>query len=48
MPKSERMHSVAGTVPRTVINETIHLEGAAPEAKLLTKLKEAAGAKTLA
>jgi len=28
-------------VPRTVINETVHLEGAAPEALLLNKLKTA-------
>ena len=28
-------------VPRTVINETVHLEGAAPEPMLLTKLQEA-------
>jgi glutaredoxin-like protein len=34
-------------VPRTVINETIHLEGAAPEAMLLTRLKEAAAAQAL-
>jgi glutaredoxin-like protein len=35
-------------VPRTVINETIHLEGAAPEAMLLNKLKEAASTTALA
>jgi hypothetical protein len=28
-------------VPRTVINETTHMEGAAPEAMLLTKIKAA-------
>jgi glutaredoxin-like protein len=28
-------------VPRTVINETVHIEGAVPEPVLLTKLKEA-------
>ncbi|MGD1995504.1 MAG: thioredoxin family protein [Anaerolineae bacterium] len=28
-------------VPRTVINETIHIEGAAPEARVLAKLQEA-------
>ncbi len=35
-------------VPRTVINETIHLEGAAPEARLLSKLKEAVSTAALA
>ncbi len=35
-------------VPRTVINETIHLEGAAPEARLLSKLKEAVSSAALA
>jgi predicted DsbA family dithiol-disulfide isomerase len=29
-------------VPRTVINEDVHIEGAAPEARLLATLKEAA------
>jgi len=29
-------------VPRTVINETVHVEGAVPEPMLMTKLKEAA------
>jgi len=28
-------------VPRTVINETVHIEGAAPEAAVLEKLREA-------
>ena len=28
-------------VPRTVINETIHIEGAVPEAALVAKLMEA-------
>jgi glutaredoxin-like protein len=28
-------------VPRTVINETVHLEGAAPEGMILAKIKEA-------
>jgi len=30
-------------VPRTVINETVHIEGAAPEPMLMAKLKEALG-----
>ncbi len=30
-------------VPRTVINETVHLEGAAPEVMLMEKVKEAVG-----
>jgi glutaredoxin-like protein len=30
-------------VPRTVINETVHLEGAAPEVMLMAKVKEAIG-----
>lgn len=30
-------------VPRTVINEDVHVEGAVPEAMLLNKVKEAAG-----
>jgi len=33
-------YSVMG-VPRTVINETVHIEGAVPEPVLLAKLKEA-------
>ena len=28
-------------VPRTVINETVHIEGAAPEPMLMARLKEA-------
>jgi predicted DsbA family dithiol-disulfide isomerase len=28
-------------VPRTVINEQVHIEGAAPEIMLMQKLKEA-------
>ena len=28
-------------VPRTVINETVHIEGAAPEPMVLEKLQEA-------
>jgi hypothetical protein len=28
-------------VPRTVINETVHMEGAAPESMLLAKLQQA-------
>jgi len=28
-------------VPRTVINETVHIEGAAPESRVLEKLQEA-------
>jgi predicted DsbA family dithiol-disulfide isomerase len=28
-------------VPRTVINETVHIEGAAPEPVVLEKLQEA-------
>jgi predicted DsbA family dithiol-disulfide isomerase len=28
-------------VPRTVINEDIHIEGAAPEAMLLARMREA-------
>jgi glutaredoxin-like protein len=31
-------------VPRTVINETLHLEGAAPEFMLMEKIREAVGA----
>jgi glutaredoxin-like protein len=36
-------YSVMG-VPRTVINDTVHLEGAVPEARLVDKLREAAEA----
>lgn len=39
-PHLSQKYAVQG-VPRTVINETIHLEGAAPEPMLLAKLKEA-------
>ncbi len=39
-PHLSNKYSVQG-VPRTVINETVHMEGAAPEAMLLGKLKEA-------
>ncbi|HEY52197.1 MAG TPA: glutaredoxin [Caldilineae bacterium] len=35
-------------VPRTVINETVHQEGAAPEPMLLQKLRQAVAAPTLA
>ncbi len=31
-------------VPRTVINETVHIEGAAPESMVVAKLQEALGA----
>jgi glutaredoxin-like protein len=39
-PHLSQKYSVQG-VPRTVINENIHMEGAAPEPMLLAKLKEA-------
>lgn len=39
-PHLSNKYQVQG-VPRTVINETIHMEGAAPEAMLLNKLSEA-------
>jgi len=39
-PHLSTKYQVQG-VPRTVINETVHQEGAAPEAMLLAKLKEA-------
>jgi glutaredoxin-like protein len=39
-PHLSNKYAVQG-VPRTVINETIHVEGAAPEPMLLTKLKQA-------
>lgn len=39
-PHLSMKYQVMG-VPRTVINETVHLEGAAPEPMLLAKLKEA-------
>ena len=39
-PHLSQKYQVMG-VPRTVINETAHLEGAAPEAMVLDKLREA-------
>jgi glutaredoxin-like protein len=39
-PDLSMKYQVMG-VPRTVINETVHVEGAAPEPMLLAKLKEA-------
>ena len=39
-PHLAQKYSVMG-VPRTVINETVHQEGAAPEPMLLERLKEA-------
>ena len=42
-PHLSNKYQVQG-VPRTVINETIHQEGAAPEAMLMAKLKEAIAA----
>ena len=42
-PHLSNKYSVQG-VPRTVINENIHMEGAAPEPMLLTKLKQAVAA----
>jgi glutaredoxin-like protein len=42
-PHLSMKYQVQG-VPRTVINETVHQEGAAPEAMLLAKLKEAVAA----
>lgn len=39
-PALSNKYQVYG-VPRTVINETVHMEGAAPEPMLLTKLQEA-------
>lgn len=41
-PHLSMKYSVMG-VPRTVINETIHMEGAAPEPMLLAKIQEAVG-----
>jgi glutaredoxin-like protein len=41
-PHLANKYSVHG-VPRTVINETIHQEGAAPEPLMLAKLLEAVG-----
>ena len=40
-PHLSQKYSVMG-VPRSVINETVHQEGAAPEPMLLERLKEAA------
>ena len=40
-PHLSMKYQVQG-VPRTVINETVHMEGAAPEPMLLAKLQEAA------
>jgi predicted DsbA family dithiol-disulfide isomerase len=42
-PHLAQKYSVMG-VPRSVINETVHLEGAAPEPMLLERLKEAVSA----
>lgn len=39
-PHLSNKYAVQG-VPRTVINETVHMEGAAPEPMLLAKLKQA-------
>jgi predicted DsbA family dithiol-disulfide isomerase len=39
-PHLSMKYQVQG-VPRTVINESVHQEGAAPEAMLLARLKEA-------
>lgn len=39
-PHLSTRYQVQG-VPRTVINETVHLEGAAPEAMLMAKVQEA-------
>lgn len=41
-PELSNKYSVYG-VPRTVINENVHVEGAAPEPMLLAKVKEAVG-----
>ncbi len=44
-PQLSMKYQVMG-VPRTVINETTHLEGAAPEPMVMAKVQEAlAGAK---
>jgi hypothetical protein len=40
-PHLAQKYSVMG-VPRSVINETVHQEGAAPEPMFLERLKEAA------
>jgi len=42
-PHLSMKYQVQG-VPRTVINETAYLEGAAPEGILLTKIKTAVAA----
>ena len=42
-PHLSQKYSVMG-VPRSVINETVHQEGAAPEPMLLDRLKEAISA----
>jgi predicted DsbA family dithiol-disulfide isomerase len=39
-PHLSQKYSVMG-VPRSVINETVHQEGAAPESMFLERLKEA-------
>jgi len=41
-PHLSMKYQVQG-VPRTVINETVHIEGAVPEPMLMTRLKEAVG-----
>jgi hypothetical protein len=41
-PHLAQKYQVMG-VPRSVINETVHQEGAAPEPMLLERLKEAVG-----
>ena len=41
-PHLAQKYQVMG-VPRSVINETVHQEGAAPEPMFLERLKEAAG-----
>ncbi len=42
-PHLAQKYNVMG-VPRSVINETVHQEGAAPEPMLLERLKEAVAA----
>ncbi len=42
-PHLSQKYSVMG-VPRSVINETVHQEGAAPEPMLLERLREAVAA----
>jgi hypothetical protein len=42
-PHLSQKYSVMG-VPRSVINETVHQEGAAPEPMFLDRLKEAVAA----